>query len=84
VPLLLGPGSILCQPLINDLEVGPQHWIWLLSPGGIAKRFTPEDLSYRFPGMTGLSANLLDALLINPVRSADIPILIHPDHPFHL
>jgi hypothetical protein len=34
--------------------------------------------------MTGFPAYLLDALLINPVRRADIPILIHPDHPLHL
>jgi hypothetical protein len=34
--------------------------------------------------MTGLPADLLDALFIDPVRGADIPILIHPDHPFHL
>ena len=48
VPLLLGPGSILGQPLINDLEVGPPHWIRLLRPGGITTWFTPKDLSHRF------------------------------------
>jgi hypothetical protein len=50
----------------------------------IEKGFTPENLSHRFPGMTGLPTDLFDALLVNPVRRADIPILIHPDHPFHL
>ena len=84
MPLLLGPALIVCQPLIDYLEIRAQNRIGLFSPGGIAKGLAPEDLSYRLPGMTGFPADLLDALLIDPVRRADIPILIHPDHPLHL
>jgi len=83
MPLLLGSLFILLQPLIDDREIGPQDRIRLGSPGRIAKWFTPKHLSHRLPRMTGLSANLLDAFLINPVCRADIPILIHLDHPFH-
>ncbi|HAY20887.1 MAG TPA: hypothetical protein DCY27_01695 [Desulfobacterales bacterium] len=51
--------------------------------GKRAGRDIPIGLSHRFPGMTGLPADLLDTLLINPVRRADIPIMIHLDHPIH-
>ncbi len=84
MPLLLGPALIRSQPLIDYLQIGAQHRIGLFSPGRIAKELVPEDLSYHLSGMTGFPADLLDALLIDPVCRADIPILIHPDHTLHL
>lgn len=78
------PALIVSQPLIDYAQIGAQNRIGLYSPGGIATGLAPQDLSYRLPGMTGFPADLLDALLIDLVRRADIPILIHPDHPLHL
>jgi len=48
----------------------------------IASQFIPKRFSDRIAGVAGISANLLDALLIDPLGRADILILIHPDHPF--
>jgi len=82
--LLPGPVFVLHQPLIDQGEIGPQHRIRLLHPGSITTGLTPEDLSHRLPGVAGFPTDLLDALLIDPMRGANIPILIHPDHPLHL
>jgi hypothetical protein len=84
MPLLLRPTPIVCQPLIDYLQIGAQHWIGLFSPRGIAKGLVSEYLSYRLSGTTGFPSDLLDALLIDPVRHTHIPILTHPDYPFHV
>jgi len=76
--------------LIDNLQIRPQDSIRLLAATSIATRLVPQSFSDRVAGEAGIPTNLLDALLIDPLGSANIPILIHPDHPsspgytFHL